>query len=80
MKTCNATGTAYGACVGAVEPIADACGHILDSNCNGIVDEGCVCVAGSTAACYGGPAGTEGLETLLRGRDTWTVEARDTHA
>jgi hypothetical protein len=57
-KTCNSTGSAYGACVGAVTPVDEACGDGVDSDCDGTVDEGCLCEPGSTAACYYGPAGT----------------------
>ena len=33
----------------------------LDNDCDGTVDAGCVCVPGSGAACYTGPAGTAGV-------------------
>ncbi|MEO7330728.1 MAG: MopE-related protein, partial [Minicystis sp.] len=41
-KTCNAAGTAYGACVGEVTPAAsESCGTVGDDNCNGSANEGC---------------------------------------
>jgi hypothetical protein len=41
-KTCNAQGTAYGACVGEVDPAAsEDCATPTDDNCNGQVNEGC---------------------------------------
>ncbi len=67
VETCNAAGTGYGACVGAVTPIADACGDNLDTDCDGTADEGCVCAPGSAAACYPGPAGTDGVGTCAGG-------------
>jgi hypothetical protein len=60
-QTCNATGTGYGACVGAVTPTPDICGDGLDNNCDGASDESCVCMPGSTSSCYNGPSGTEGV-------------------
>jgi hypothetical protein len=42
MKTCNAAGTGYGACVGQVLPAAaETCDNAIDDTCNGTVDEGC---------------------------------------
>src|SRR6185436_10973538 len=38
-----------------------------DNNCNGIVDEGCSCVNGSTHSCYTGPAGTSGVGSCKGG-------------
>src|SRR6185295_16055943 len=61
VQFCNATGTAYGACTGSVTPVAEICGDNLDNDCDGTVDEGCVCTAGSTAACYSGPPSTEDI-------------------
>ena len=70
VQTCNATGTAYGACVGSVTPSAEVCGDALDNDCDGTVDEGCVCSPGSTAPCYTGPSGTEGVGTCQAGTQT----------
>jgi len=66
-QTCNADGSAYGPCVGAVTPTADVCIDGLDNDCDGAVDDGCVCAPGSAAACYDGPAGTEGVGTCVAG-------------
>jgi hypothetical protein len=60
-QTCNADGTAFGACVGEVQPGAEVCGDGLDNDCDGTSDEGCVCTPGSTGHCYDGPAGTAGV-------------------
>jgi hypothetical protein len=41
-RTCNAQGTAYGACTGEVLPAAtDSCSNNTDDNCDGQVNEGC---------------------------------------
>lgn len=42
----------FGVCVGSVGPAPqDTCEEDDDSNCNGIVNEGCACVNGQTRAC-----------------------------
>jgi hypothetical protein len=42
LATCDADGTGFGACVGAVGPIAEACGDGLDNDCDGAIDNGCL--------------------------------------
>ncbi len=69
-RTCNATGTGYGACVGSVTPVAEACDDAIDNDCDGATDEGCVCAPGEVAACYEGPADTDGVGTCLAGTRT----------
>lgn len=41
-----------------------------DDNCNGEVDEGCMCVDGTTQSCYTGPNGTEDVGTCKAGTQT----------
>jgi subtilisin-like proprotein convertase family protein len=43
------------------------CGDGLDNDCDGTVDDGCVCAPGTIDACYEGPAGTEGVGTCAAG-------------
>ncbi len=65
--TCLILGTTWGACFDEVVPIPDSCYNSTDDDCNGIVNDGypsapgCACKPGTTAACYEGAAGTEGL-------------------
>ena len=70
IQTCNATGTAYGECAGSVTPASETCGDALDNDCDGVVDDGCVCTPGATAACYSGPPSTEDVGSCLSGSKT----------
>ncbi len=70
VQTCLADGSGYGACVGAVGPAAEACGNGVDDDCDGAVDEGCVCAPGAAAACYDGPVGTGGVGACAAGVQT----------
>jgi hypothetical protein len=38
-RTCNAMGTAYGACIGEIIPANEICNNNQDENCNGQTDE-----------------------------------------
>ena len=40
-QTCNAGGTAWGACTGAVGPMTEVCGNGVDDDCDGMPDDGC---------------------------------------
>lgn len=40
-QTCNAGGTAWGACEGAIGPATEVCGNGLDDDCDGNPDDGC---------------------------------------
>ena len=53
VQTCNrlpSGASDWGACVGAVPPTPEVCDGV-DNNCNGVTDEGCPCVVGSTQPC-----------------------------
>jgi hypothetical protein len=69
-QTCNAAGTAYGPCTGEVVPQAESCLNGVDDNCDGQVNEGCICTPNSTASCYSGPAGTQGVGACVAGTKT----------
>jgi hypothetical protein len=70
VKTCNASGSAYGACVGAVTPAAEVCADGLDNDCNGQVDETCVCPPGSSTFCYSGSPDTADVGVCKSGTKT----------
>jgi hypothetical protein len=73
IQTCVVTGDAYGACVGETVPVAETCTTAVDDDCNGQTNEagvGCVCLPGSVAPCYTGPAGTQGVGPCAGGTKT----------
>ncbi len=53
--------------VDACVPVRDRCGDVercgdgADDDCDGQVDEGCPCVAGSVQPCFAGPPGRRGV-------------------
>jgi hypothetical protein len=53
-----------------VQPSAELCDGLLDQNCNGQVDEGCVCTNGTVQSCYGGGAGTQNVGVCHAGTQT----------
>ncbi|MFT3766651.1 MAG: SBBP repeat-containing protein [Minicystis sp.] len=69
MQTCQADGT-FGPCTGDVVPTAEDCTTLVDDNCNGATNEGCVCMPGTTASCYGGAPGTENVGICKAGTKT----------
>lgn len=73
-QICNAAGSGYGACTGEIVPQPETCATIGDEDCDGVANEagglGCVCVPGTTAPCYEGAAGTEGVGACRGGTKT----------
>ena len=65
--TCLDDGTGYGFCIPDFAPVAEVCGDGLDNDCDGVVDNGCVCTPGSTTACMTSRLGicSAGLQTCL---------------
>jgi hypothetical protein len=44
-------------CAGEVVPVRERCGNGVDDDCDGMVDNGCLCpTAGATRPCFSGPA------------------------
>ncbi|MBI5513582.1 MAG: hypothetical protein HY909_07420 [Deltaproteobacteria bacterium] len=62
-------GTAWALCAGGTLPSRELCNGI-DDDCNGTLDDGCLCSAGATRPCYGGPAGTAGVGPCRGGTQT----------
>ncbi len=62
MQTCIAMGTTadWGPCVGEITPRPELCDG-MDYDCDGAANTGCVCVIGTSRACYDGPTGTSGV-------------------
>jgi hypothetical protein len=69
-KTC--VGGHYGGCNGSVGPTSEICNGI-DDDCDGVIDNGCTCVAGTTRPCYDGPTGTAGVGLCKNGTQTCVV-------
>ena len=78
MQTCIAgaggVGSDWGACTGGRLPEAETCNE-LDDDCDGVVDDGCVCRRGETRACYDGPAPTAGVGICKAGTQACVIEA-----
>lgn len=72
-STCLSDGSDWGSCQGQTLPTAETCLTAGDDDCNGQANEGgagCVCVPGSTKACYGGAPGTMGIGVCKAGVQT----------
>ena len=68
----------FGVCVGEVLPVAENCDG-QDNDCDGQADDGagaCGCQAGSSRACYTGPAGTSGVGLCRAGTQTCDAGGR----
>jgi hypothetical protein len=63
----------YGACAGAVGPTTEICNGV-DDDCDGVVDDGCVCRVGESRSCYGGPTGTSGVGPCRAGMQSCVIE------
>lgn len=60
-QTCLKDGSGYTACNGEVDPnpAGEICGNGKDDDCNGKVDDGCMCTIGMDYPCYSGPGNTD---------------------
>ena len=78
MQTCvsgpGGVGSDWAACTGSRLPEAEACND-LDDDCDGVVDDGCVCRRGETRTCYDGPDGTAGVGVCRGGTAACVIEA-----
>ncbi len=79
-QTCNAAGTAWGACAGERAPSAEAC-NMVDDDCNGRVDDNPACTPPS-ATCPAPVTGRAGTPVALAATASpgascrWTVVSR----
>ncbi len=64
----------WGTCAGGVGPAVETCNSI-DDDCDGVIDNGCVCIAGDTRTCYSGPSGTSGVAPCRTGTQMCIVSA-----
>ena len=82
-QTCLKNGelSAWGACIGSIDPQSESCKSTVDTNCNGKVgcadptcanDPSCQmgCTNGQTRPCYDGPSGTENVGVCKDGTQT----------
>jgi len=77
-QTCAATTSGapgWGACSGEATPDAEVCGDGTDGDCDGVIDDGCLCRSGDTRACYAGPGATRGVGLCRDGAQSCVVAA-----
>ena len=65
----------WGACGGEVLPGAEICFDGDDDDCDGVIDDGCVCRSGESRGCYAGPVDTRGVGTCRDGSQSCVVGA-----
>lgn len=73
---CAADGKSWGPCVGQTVPAPELCATGIDDDCDGALNEegpDCVCAPGTTAPCYTGPGGTQGIGACTAGTSTCNV-------
>ena len=62
---------AWQACEGEVQPMSqEVCGDGKDNDCNGQIDDNCVCKTGQTRACYTGAGNTRQVGACRDGEET----------
>ncbi len=71
---CKDDGTYHWKCFDEVVPLEESCLTPDDDNCDGAVNEGCVCSPGSDEPCYSGPTGTEGVGLCKAGTRTCNAD------
>lgn len=67
-RTCSEDGLSFGPCTGEQTPVVEVCeSGLLDEDCDGLANDGCLCIPGDVATCYTGPAGTLGKGNCAAG-------------
>jgi hypothetical protein len=69
--------TSWGACAGEITPGPETCFDGVDGDCDGGIDDGCVCTSGSTRACYTGASDTRGVGICRDGSQPCVIGAGD---
>jgi hypothetical protein len=78
-SSCAADGKSWDPCFGEIVPTQELCATGIDDDCDGALNEegpDCTCVPGTTASCYTGPGGTQGVGAC--GPGTWTCNVLGT--
>jgi hypothetical protein len=65
----------WGACSGEVTPGAEVCSDGMDGNCDGVIDDGCLCSSGATRSCYAGPPDTRGVGICTDGSQSCVLHS-----
>ena len=82
IETCEALttgGSNWNACVGSRGPGIEVCGDVLDNDCDGGVDDGCVCTPRVVRPCPGGSSvgacrpGSQTCHLLSAGGSDWGI-------
>jgi hypothetical protein len=60
-RQCDVQGTEWSTCRGEVLPTVETCDSPFDEDCDGTVNEYCVCTSRAGSSCYGGPSWTQGV-------------------
>ncbi len=71
----DGSSTSWGACTGEVLPGPEVCFDGVDGDCDGGIDDGCVCSASEMRACYTGPGGTRGVGSCRDGSQPCEIGA-----
>ena len=63
----------WGPCTGERTPDPEVCFDGVDGDCDGVIDDGCICREGTMRGCYAGPAETRGVGLCTDGVQTCAI-------